>query len=337
MAWIGWQPGMSGAPVAAAKKALKRKFSYAKDLDETPFLDWATQAALVTFQKKKNATAYLPKLRIDGILDYQTQVALGVIPPPKPKKVGTLFTVHGTGMADPLGPGYPADVARAVLDVWDWQPIGNYPAAAFPMGPSVEQGRAELKAQIRNHPGKIGLSGYSQGAMVTSLCWKHDILNPKGDLHDRLPDVIAAVNFGNPCREAHVANGNKTSGVPIPEGRGIADDLLENTPAWWYDYAHGGNSTFGKDIYTDAPDDDTGENMTAIFRVVQNASGFIGPNSIVEQIGEWLTNPMVEIPAVFRAIYFGGAFVAARPFATAPHCNYDLQPAIDYLRSFRRV
>lgn len=337
MAWIGWQAGMTGPPVVAAKQAIRRKFYYGSSLDNSPFFDWALQAALITYQKKKNKTAYTPKLREDGVLDYATQVALGLIPPPKPKKVGTLFTVHGTGMANPFGPGYPADVARAVFDVWHWQPIGNYPAQAFPMGPSVQQGRAELKNQIRNYPGKIALAGYSQGAMVTAMTWKHDILNPKGDLHDRLPDVVAAVTWGNPCRELGAANGNRQEGVPIPEGRGISDDLLEDTPSWWYDYAHGENSSFGKDIYTDTPDDDTGENMTAIFRFVQSVSGFVGPNSVLEQIGEWLTNPLVEIPAVFRAIYFGGAFITTQPFATAPHCNYDLQPAIDYLRSFRRV
>jgi hypothetical protein len=48
-----------------------------------------------------------------------------------------------------------------------------------------------------------------------------------------------------------------------------------------------------------------------------------------------LTDPLVEIPAALRAIYFGGAFVTARPFATAPHCNYDLGPAIQYLKSFK--
>ena len=77
--------------------------------------------------------------------------------------------------------------------------------------------------------------------------------------------------------------------------------------------------------------------MTAVFKVVQDASGFIAPGGILTQITQWMTNPMVELPAVFRAIYFGGAFVTTQPFATFPHCNYDLQPAIDYLRSFRRV
>jgi hypothetical protein len=48
-----------------------------------------------------------------------------------------------------------------------------------------------------------------------------------------------------------------------------------------------------------------------------------------------LTDPMVEIPAALRAIYFGGAFVTTRPFATFPHCCYTIQPAVDYLKTFR--
>lgn len=335
MTWRGWEPGMSGPPIAKAKRVLRKKFSYGKALDDSTFFDWTLEAVLKQYQAAKNAGGYQPQLRTDGILDYATQVALGTIDPPQPKLAGTLFTVHGTGMADPLGPGYPADVARGVLDVWHWQPIGNYPAAAFPMGSSVMQGIAELKLQIRNHPGKFALAGYSQGAIVTSMTAKHSIFDPRGELHDRKDDLIASVTWGNPCRELGVANGNRASGIPIPLGRGISDDRLVNTPDWWFDYAHGANSGFGRDIYTDTPDDDTGEHMTAIYKVVQNISGFIGPNSLLEQFSEMATSPAIELPAVFRAVYYGGQFVTTQPFATAPHCNYDLAPAIAYLRSFK--
>lgn len=333
--WIGWQPGMTGVPVQKAKQLLKKKFSYAQALDDTPFFGWDLQQVLARYQGAKNASAYTPKLRTDGILDYQTQVALGMLAKPAPKVAGTLFTVHGTGQADPMGPGYPADVARAVADVWHWQPIGNYPAAVFPMGPSVDQGRAELKVQIRNHPGKIALAGYSQGAIVTSMVFKYDIADPNGDLHDRLGDVVAAVSWGNPCRELHVAHGNRYAGWPVPEGRGISDDRLENTPSWWFDFAHGANGRDGRDIYTDTPDDDAGEDMTAIYKIVQNVSGFVGPNSLLKKLMAMRQHPFTEIPAAFQAIYFGGQFVTTQPFATFPHCNYDLSPAINYLRSFR--
>lgn len=331
MAWIGWQAGMTGPPVAAAKRILKRKFSYAHQLNDDEFFGWDLQRVLAEYQRKKGG------LRTDGVLDWNTQVALGTVaaPPKKPKLVGTLFTVAGTGAT--MWQGYPADVARAVEDVWFFQPV-SYPAKAFPMAPSVDLGRAELKRLIRERPGPIALAGYSQGAMVTSMCLKHDLLNPKGELHDRLPDVIAGITYGNPCREQGVANGNLREGIPIPTGRGISNDRLENTPDWWLDFAHGDNSGFGKDIYTDtSPDEDVSEHMESIFRFVQNVSGFLGVNGLLEQITEMATNPTKEIPAVFRAVYFGGAFVTARPFATAPHCTYSIEPAIAYLRSFGKL
>ena len=332
MAWQGWQPGMTGVPVQNAKKTLRRKFRYASNLDDSTFFDWELEKVLQQYQRAKNGTGYKPVLRTDGVLDYATQVALGTIAPPKPKLVGTLFTVSGTS-AD-LWTGYPAEVGRAVGDTWFFQPV-SYPAATFPMNPSVQAGRAELKRLIRERPGKIALAGYSQGAIVTTLTWLLDIRNPAGELHDRLDDVVASVTWGNPCREQGKANGNKLAGIPIPEGRGIADTLLTDTPDWWLDFAHGGNSKLGRDIYTDTPNDDTGEMMTSVFRVVQDVSGFIGPNSLLEQFGEMFTNPGVELPAVFRAIYFGGAFVATQPFATFPHVCYDIGPAVSYLRSFR--
>jgi hypothetical protein len=332
MGWTGWQPGMSGLPVQRAKKELKRRFSYGKNLDESEFFDWELQRVLTQYQRAKNGSGYRPPLRTDGILDWASQVALGLVVPAKPKLRGTLFTVAGT--AANMWQGYPADVGRAVEDTWFFQPV-NYPAAAFPMANSVQSGRAELKRLIRERPGKIALAGYSQGAIVTSLTWLKDIANPKGELHDRLGDVVASVTFGNPCREQGKANGNKLAGIPIPEGRGISDTLMSDTPDWWLDFAHGGNAPQGRDIYTDVPDDDTGEHMTSIFKLVQNVSGFFGYNGLLEQLTEASTNPLVELPALLRAVYFGGAFITARPFATYPHCNYDIGPAIKFLKTIQ--
>ena len=329
MAWLGWEAGMTGPVVKAAKQVLRRKFSYAKDLDDSEFFGWDLQGVLIEYQVRKNRAGYQPPLNEAGILDWATQKALGLVAPSKPNRVGTLFTVQGTGVD--MWTGYPADTARAVEADWLWQPIGNYPAAAFPMGPSVEQGRAELKVQIRNHPGRIALAGYSQGAIVTSMVWKHDILDPRGELHDRLPDVVAAVTWGNPCRELGVARGNERVGLPVPKGRGISDDRLVSTPDWWLDFAHGANSGFGRDIYTDTPDGDAGEDMTAIYKVVQNVSGFVGRNSLLEQVGEIVRSPFTEVPAVFQAVYYGGQFIAYNP-PTLPHISYGIDGAVSFLR-----
>lgn len=318
---------MTGEPIAAAKRALRRKFSYAQSLDDTPIFTLDLRNVLAQYQTRKGG------LRTDGVLDWATQVALGIHQPGKQKTVGTLFTCAGT-YAD-MWTGYPADVARAVEDVWYFQPV-HYPAAVFPMGPSVDTGRAELCRLIREKPGKIALAGYSQGAMVISAAWKHDILSPRGILHDRLADVVAAVTWGNPCREAGVAHGNSRAGIPIPEGRGIASDRLENTPQWWLDFAHGSNSGMGQDIYTATPDNpDAAEHMEMVFRLVQGAPGWWGPNSIFEQVAEIVMDPGREIPAVIKAVWEGGMFVLAGDFPTAPHCNYDLRPAVEFLRSFR--
>lgn len=321
--WHGWHVGMTGEPVRAAKHELRRRFSYAAALDETPYFGDDLRIVLCEYQTRKG-------LPTSGVLDSATQVALGTA---KPQPVGTLFTVAGT-YAD-MWTGYPADVARAVADVWYFQPV-NYPAAVFPMGPSVEQGKRELRRLITERPGHIALAGYSQGGIVVSEVWQHDIRDPRGCLHNRIGDVVAAVTWGNPCREEGVANGNLLSALPIPEGRGIASDRLVDTPAWWLDFAHGANSGMGKDIYTSTSDDpEAAEHMESIFRVVQGAQGWYGSNNIIEQVAEMFINPGREIPAVVRAVWDGGMFVCAGDFPTAAHCNYDIRPAIDYLRGFR--
>src|SRR6476619_3162555 len=56
----------------------------------------------------------------------------------------TLISTHGTGQADPFGAGYPADIARRVLDLYWWQPTGNYPAQAVPMNGSADAGEREI-------------------------------------------------------------------------------------------------------------------------------------------------------------------------------------------------
>ncbi|WP_100474196.1 cutinase family protein [Mycobacteroides abscessus] len=320
MAWIGWQEGMEGLPVLAAIGELRAKFSYGKSLKLTEKFTSELTEALKTFQRNKGG------LRTDGVMDSATQKALGVPEALKP----WLFTVAGTGAG--WDAGYPADLARAVLDLFRWQGIG-YPAAAFPMGQSVDAGIAELLRQMKLRLDRFPaamfvLVGYSQGAIVTSMVWKRYI---KGtDLENR---IIGAVTYGNPCREVGVANGNRAAGWPVPAGRGIGDDRLVGTPAWWYDYAHGANSVWGRDIYTDTPDDKTGEMMTAVYRVVQELkNAFIGADSLLEQVGQIIRNPPVEIFAVFRAIIYGGQFVAQSP-PTLPHINYDIEPAVAYLRS----
>lgn len=258
-----------------------------------------------------------------------------------------LLTASGTG-AD-MWTGYPADVARAVEDLWYFQPI-NYRAATFPMGASVDEGVNE-GVRIVNEEIPIGtptaVCGYSQGGMVVSR-----LLDEfrSGRLRHRRDDLIAGLTFGNPDRELD-ANG----------GRGLSNSRIKNTPPWWIDL-------FDRlDIYGNVPNNDVGEDMTAIFRFVQlrGIDDLIGEDSIGEQIIELIaslttgggflksglalleqllgtpgflpkigvTGPLSGFPAAVVAIIKGITFFGAKP-ATAPHIEYhirEITPGVTYL------
>lgn len=158
-----------------------------------------------------------------------------------------IITVNGTGDPNPtdtvgfsgllgsmLSYVNPWNVVANKLDgtvppvaPWIWQPIG-YPAAVFPMTPSVQNARQQIVAALGGPAssfyspapvyasGPFALSGYSQGALATDIVWVNDILNPAGVLHHRLPDCYAVANFGDPMRTPGISNGNTYQGIPVP-------------------------------------------------------------------------------------------------------------------------
>lgn len=262
---------------------------------------------------------------IDGIVSDYDLHALGLVValPVRP----VLFTVHGTGQPDPLGPGLPADIARNCLDKLDWQPIGNYSAAPFPMWPSVEQGRAELNVQIDRFPGRgIDLAGYSQGAVVVGQVLKHDIMAPSGRLHHRLKDVRKVVLLGNPMRQQGIAHFDEwIHPLAGPESHGILDDRLEGLEAAPFqvrDYAHAG------DMYASVLDNDRDEYKVAIGKIVMRADDFYrGPNSVVSQLLELGQRPLEE------GVAMAGAIIDAIRFFTDTAHGYNIGPAIDFLRA----
>lgn len=213
----------------------------------------------------------------------------------------TLITVNGTGSPDPFGPGFSGELGANIggdaswnrvwheltgdNPRWYWQPIG-YPAATFPMGPSVQAGRAQVNQQIGLRPKgtKLALSGYSQGALVVDYVWRDDILNPQGQHHDRLGDVVGIVNFGDPMRCPGVCNGNVHAGFPIPgqlDGfttggiSGPSDLKPDQTPDFLLSCNNDGDlygaAPVGDAPWTTAPG--VGHDETLIFNLVQNFDG----------------------------------------------------------------
>ncbi len=311
--WVGLGLGDSSLEIRKIKEYMRRKFgSYAGHLADTELYDQQMVSIVMEMQRRY-------KVPVTGIIGYSTKLLMGYLKP-DPSVKATLFTVHGTGVT--MWDGPPADTARAVENVYRWQPIGNYPARPFPMGPSVDLGRAELVRQINLNPGPFAMAGYSQGAIVTSQVWKYDISNPRGILHHRLGDVRKIVTWGNPMRQAGKAYGT-TLPAPGPGAHGIADDLLTDTPDFQRDYAHQG------DLYTDC-EGESGENKTAIYKIVMGQRVLSGADSILAQVLELVANPGPGTMALYRSILDAGMFFSK---GTGPHVNYNIQPAIDFLRA----
>lgn len=244
-----------------------------------------------------------------------------------------LLTLNGTGVPDPFGPGFSADLGRAlgVINPWQaiankldglrapesavmWQPIG-YAAAVFPMGPSVEEGRAELVRQIAMRPvgTPLFLSGYSQGAIAVARTWALDILATTGQLHNRLPDVRGVIQFGDPTRCPGVANGNVVAGFPLPkklEGfttGGIAGPGClrpSQTPDFYL------SCVMPNELYSNAPIGDNpwtaeshvGDVETNIYEIVLQPTF----KDIVE-IAKALFMPIATVEALYNAITFFAA------------------------------
>jgi hypothetical protein len=306
--------GDSSPEIRKIKAFLRIKFrSYAGHLADTELFD----EELVQVVKEVQRRYGLPAT---GYIGASLKERMGYwFPPPPPKH--TIYSAPGTGA--PWWVGYPFDIGRWVnQDLYHHQPVG-YPAAVFPMGPSVQAGRVELIRLINSRPGTFAFVGHSQSEIVFGQVFKHDMINPNGVLHHRNNDLIAAAMFGGPMREA----GKTFPGGKDPGGSGISGDRLENTPIWWEEYAEPG------DIYAVNDMGAAGEDKRAIYNAVQG-NVFTGQDDLLEQVFELVMNPWMEVPAAFKAIIDGIRFFGS---GAAPHVEYHIREATPGVTYFQRA
>jgi len=272
----------------------------------------------------------------------------------------TLHTAAGTGV--PGWVGYPAETGHVLDGEWQrtwteltgeprrvrWQWTG-YPAAVFPMRPSVLAGWEEMVRLIDSIPGKFVLSGYSQGALVVCLLWRHDLLT--GRLHHRLNDCLGVITYGNPMRAPGIAYGNTmlwgrpapgpddgytTGGIAGPGDLHPEECLFPEShpqtgkPAV-YDFANAG------DLYTAAPvGDDPWDNPTKVGAyetlIYESVLDFNGGDlfSWAKTIFKVISAPWTTVWPMFQAIWNGVQFLSAG--MNAPHWQYDSRPATDFVR-----
>jgi hypothetical protein len=275
------------------------------------------------------------KLPVTGITNaaLQKKLSFGVYAPPKyvdpnawMKNAPVIFTVCGTGVPGDFGPD--ADLGRVLHNEhraqWWWI---AYPATPVPMWPSIQAGLNELGRIVNlpeNQNRPFYLAGYSQGAVVTSLFY---MLYVKGkDLEKRFR---GAVTWGNPMREKGFAYPDGVLPVPDAGNSGILDQQIVGTPSNWRDYAHQG------DMYTDCGFDQNGGNKRAICKMIMGHNVFSGSDSIIAQLLEIGQNPFGNGLALFMSLRDAGMFFVVKKLT--PHTNYNIGPAIDFMRSIAPV
>lgn len=263
-----------------------------------------------------------------------------------------LLTWAGTG-SDMLNTGWPQPAAvgqaaeAAFPGVFKWQPIGNYPAAVYPMGASVTQGFNEgVRQATQVWPNNLLIPiGYSQGAICASHFWRDWAI-----ANNQQHRIVAGLAWGNPLRSPGFANGNAFANwgmPPLLDGQvtgGIAgSDCLtpDQTPSNWLDFVWLGTDGGATELYTQCPvgsdpwvaEPLVGLDETLIYRMIvtQNFGGTLqGLINLIVAAGEqFFTNPINMVIGLAEAIWNGLRFLGAG--GAADHYAYNVQPMIDYL------
>ena len=223
-------------------------------------------------------------------------------------------------------------VAKALPNIFYFQPIGNWPAQLYPMGPSVDEGYNEgVRLATKVHPNNLLF--YSQGAICASHFLRNFIIPNK--LQNR---VVGGITFGNPCRSPGIANGNAWAGWPMPEeidgvvtGGISGPDCLTpaQTPSWWLDFVNTTTSDHGTtELFANCPvgtnpwtaEAAPGKVGTSIYNVVQQAT-VLDVVAVAADLGV----PIGTVEEIVNGFEFLGAQ------GNADHYTYPIQPAIDYL------
>lgn len=333
--YVGLGLGDASDEVGKIREFMRRKFaSYAGGLPDTrtrdgvPLFDAPMTQAVLKMQYAYRDEGKLNPVLCNGVVGLSTKVVMGYLPASQYEIRPVLFTVCGTGVPWWVGPD--ADTARALEARYKWQPIG-YRATAFPMQPSIAEGKKELLNQLEIHKAQVlaygwAIASYSQGAVIASEVWEY----MKATKHWAVPCFQKAVTWGNPSRELgkvwdDFAPGQQVAG-PNTSGVAYITDRLQNTPATWRDYAHAG------DLYAAVEQNGAAaQDKTAIWRIVRNTNLFVGPDTLMQQFLELAAEPVPNAIGMFKAMMDAGMFFGG---GLTQHTSYNPQPAIDFLRAW---
>lgn len=341
--WIGLGVGDVDPEVTRIKQHLRRKFTYAAALDDTPIYDQTLADIVAEMYQRYGLTATDP----EGVWTYAGKVRSGYLKTETPPAKTTFYSVTGTWGT--WWTGYGFDVGQRIdPERFRHQPVG-YNANAFlhpdPQHTYLEardEGRAELLRMALADPARKVISGYSMGADVVS--WFLNAWPP-----DRINEIRAVIQFGDPSRPAGpTLLGND------PGGEGISDN---RPPSWALDRYY--SFSLPGDMYPNAVGllpqlyqilvraEATVEFATYLFRMITSAAGRLlltngpaagagalaGIRSMATSDGvPDLVAMVTNIPAIVQTIVTALRFVF-----TGAHGHYHDQPDFGGLTAVDRA
>ncbi len=346
MSWNGRGP--ESAPdqvIAAVKRELRRRYSYAKGLDEGP--EWTAELTTVLLKWQGIVHAEVlsgkrqpPDVRTDGRIDYATQYHLDLIEkkPALPAVRPLTFTVEGH-LSD-MWRGPVADTATILENegrCWH-QPIG-YNNGPIPF--DNESGVRELARLVGAHvmdngrpfpPGTPWLGGaFSQGY----ICWFEfyvRYLQPGQPLHWRAKDLRGFLGYGGPNRHQGSVAPWAMQWVKNPDTHGL-DPLrrfglpgLPERPAHpWMDVWREG------DIFAQNGGDRASQIKAAVYQAVARGDLFSDPYSLAAQIADLFSVGFDQVLGIVMAIVSGVGFLATGDHN--PHYSpYDISGGLNWAR-----
>jgi hypothetical protein len=214
---------------------------------------------------------------------------------------GSTLTVPGVDNKTYTWNGAPGtDPFPSMVDATYWNVKRvEYSASAYPYLNSLATGAEAVVAAIKATPGKFALGGYGLGAAVIARVWEEI---QYGTLASRKNDLIAAVTFGSPAREAShlwpgatpIGSWDAPSTTTGSHGVFPSDRRMTSTPAVWWDFAN------ADDVFSSVGNTTAGTNLSALTAVLTNT--FTGKDLLAFISANLLNLPWDTITAAASTI-----------------------------------
>lgn len=327
-------------PLISDAKLKLRIYSYGKaeglgtvDVDDTYTEGFGR--ALVKYKAAVRALVQTghrpgPVTDTDTEFDWATKSQLGLLAPPAPTpvdgaKLKPLYISVEGHMSDMfIGPAVGIGQQMEREGLVQLQPT-NYVNNTLPFQSDTgvaENARFFLDPVLMPPNRKAVISGFSEGDIVVSRFLNRHVINPAGQFHHRLNDIIAVLEMGAPYRpkdclgDAVLQPDSPKAGTGGISPEWLQVDALGDRLA--YLVRHG-------DMYTETPFDKPGQLQRSVYSLVAASD----PSALLFEFLAVGINPTAEVMNIAQAILRGTLFV----FDMRPHGGYDLGPATDWMRN----